>query len=146
MTDSRNHYESEDEIERVVKGFENCTLPDSEFSHAAHLTVALFFLHRSRLTVPEATRRMRAGLYRFLDHYGEDRRKYNETITLFWIKLVQGFLKQTDTTRPLPEIANEMIQSLGTSHVIYNYYSKERLLSEEARKCWAEPDLKPLES
>ena len=145
MTDSRNRYRSEDEIEALVRGFEDCTLPDSEFDHAAHLTVALSYLHRSRLTVPEATARMRAALYRFLDHYGEDRRKYHETITLFWVKRVEGFLAETDTARALSDLANEMIESAGSSQTIYNYYSKERLSSEEARKAWAEPDVKPLD-
>jgi hypothetical protein len=145
LTDSRNRYRSGDEIEAVVSGFENCTLPDSEFNHAAHLIVALSYLHRSRLTVPQAAVRIRAALYRFLDHYGEDRQKYNETITLFWVKLVDSFLEQTDTTRPLADIANEMIESVGSSQTIYNYYSKERLSSEEARKTWIEPDVKPLD-
>jgi hypothetical protein len=133
------------EVEAIVRGFENCTLPDSEFGHPSHLTVALSYLHLSRLTVPEATTRMRAALYRYLDHYGEDRRKYNETITLFWVKRVRSFLDTTDTTRAVASLANEMIESFGSSQLIYNYYSKERLLSEEARKAWIEPDLKPLD-
>jgi hypothetical protein len=128
-----------------VRGFENCTLPDAEFDHPSHLTVALSYLHLSRLTVRQATTRMRAALYRYLDHYGEDRRKYNETITLFWVKLVRSFLDKADTQRPLADIANEMIESFGSSQLIYDYYSKEHLLSEAARKDWVEPDIKPLD-
>jgi hypothetical protein len=145
VTDSKGYYESDVEVEALVQGFENGTLPDSEFDHPAHLTVALSYLHRSRLTVPEATARMRAALYRFLDIYGQDRRKYNETITLFWIKLVRSFLDRTDTARTVTDLANEMVESFGHSQLIYSYYSKKRLLSEEARKAWVEPDLKPLD-
>jgi hypothetical protein len=145
VTDSQGYYQSEGEVKARVRGFEDCTLPDSEFDHPSHLTVALAYLHLSRLSVPEATTRMRAALYRFLDHYGEDRGKYNETITLFWVKLVRGFLDKTDTARPLADIANEMIESFGSSRLIYDYYSKERLSSEEARKEWVEPDVKPLD-
>ena len=145
MTGSKNYYKTETEVEAVVRGFENCTLPDSEFNHAAHLTVALSYLHQARLTVPEATERIRAAIYRFLDHYGQDRQIYNETITLFWIKLVHSFLERTNTMRPINEIANEMIESLGSSQIIYDYYSKDHLSSEEARKSWVEPDVKPLD-
>lgn len=145
MTVSRDYYKSDAEVEAIVRGFENCTLPDSEFNHAAHLTVALSYLHSARLTQTESTKRMRAAIYRFLDHYGLDRQIYNETITLFWVKLVHSFLKQTNVARNVKEIANEMIESLGSSQLIYDYYSKERLSSEEARKAWIEPDVKPLD-
>jgi hypothetical protein len=133
------------EVKARVRGFEDCTLPDSEFDHPSHLTVALSYLHLSRLTVPEATTRMREALYRFLNHHGHDHQKYNETITLFWVKLVRSFLDRTDTARPIADIANEMIESFGSSRFIYDYYSKERLSSEEARKRWVGPDLKPLD-
>ena len=145
MAGPKDYYKSETQMEAVVRGFENCTLPISEFNHAAHLTVALCYLHQDQLTEPEATTRMRAAIYRFLDHYGQDRQIYNETITLFWVKLVRSFLDQTDRARPVGEIANEMIESLGSSQLIYNYYSKERLSSDESRKAWVEPDVKPLD-
>ena len=145
MTNLRDHYKDDDGVEAVVRGFENCTTLDSEFDHLGHLIVALSYLHCSRLTVPEATKRMRGALYRFLDHHGHDRQKYNETITLFWIRLVRGFLDRTDTSRQVCEIANEMTESYGRSRIIYDYYSKERLSSEEARDGWVEPDLKPLD-
>lgn len=145
MTGSRDYYKSDTEVEAVVLGFENCTLPDSEFNHAAHLTVALSYLHLAQLTVPEATERMRAAIYRFLKHHGHDSQIYNETITLFWVKLVHSFLEQMDTARPVMEIANEMIETLGSSQLIYDYYSKEHLSSEKAKDAWIEPDMRPLD-
>jgi hypothetical protein len=145
MVGPGNYYKNDDEIAALVRGFEDCTLPDSEFNHPAHLTVALSYLHHSRLTVAETAERMRGGLYRFLDHYGEGRQKYNETITLFWVKLVHRFLGRTNAARPTKDIANEMIESFGDSQIIYDYYSKERLSSEGAREAWVEPDVKPLE-
>jgi hypothetical protein len=145
VTESKSYYRSDREVEAIVEGFEDCTLPDSEFSHPAHLTVALFYLRNLRLTIPQATARMRDALLQFLDYYGEDRRKYNETITLFWVKLVSSFLDRTDTTRAAADLANEMIELYGSSRIIYDYYSRERLSSEEARQAWAEPDVKPLD-
>lgn len=144
VVNPKNYYQSEDEIEAVVNGFENCTLPDSQFKHAEHLTIALSYLHRLGLTVEEATTRMREALYRYLDKYAGERQAYNETITLFWIRIVNSFLERTDTTRPMKEIANEMIESLGNSNLIYDYFSREHLLSKEGKTAWVEPDVKPL--
>ena len=33
----------------------------------------------------------------------------------------------------------------GDAKLVNDYFSKERLFSEEARKVWVEPDLKPLD-
>ena len=60
MTDSRNLYRSDAQLEEVVRGFEGCTTADSEFSHQAHLVVAFSYLQLYGLTVSEATERMRA--------------------------------------------------------------------------------------
>jgi hypothetical protein len=144
VVNPKNYHKGEEEIKAVVRGFENCTLPDSKFKHAEHLTVALWYLHRLRLTVEEVTTRLREALYRFLDHYAGERQAYNETITIFWIRIVDSFLQQTDTARPIEDICNELIESFGNSNLIYDYFSREHLLSREARTAWVEPDMKPL--
>ena len=146
MSDSKDFDSSEMDIEAIVRGFESCAMPDSEFNHRAHMVVALSYLHLSQLSIGEAAERMRAGLYRFLDHYGNDRQKYNETITVFWIKLVRGFLDRAGMRkRPLAGLASELAASYADSRLIYDYYSKELLSSDEARTFWVEPDLKSLD-
>jgi hypothetical protein len=144
MAASQGLYKSLEEVEQVVRGFESCQLPPSEFTHAAHLTVALWYLS-SGSTVMEAADLMRAGLFRFLDHHAPDRQKYNETITLFWIKLIRGFLNDRETEGSLLDAANEISESFGSSQLIFDYYSRGHLFSEEAKAGWVEPDLKPLE-
>ena len=145
MSEPKERYANEAEIERVVRGFENCTTPAAEFTHAAHLTVAFSYLHRSRLTVPEAAAQMRDALYRFLDHHQVDRMKYHETITLFWLKLVRSYLAQADAARPAARLANDLIDACADTNIIFDYYSRERLASAEARQNWLGPDLKPLD-
>jgi len=142
---TRKPYGSEGALAAVVRGFERCATPPAEFTHAAHLVVALCYLRGSGLTVAQAADRMRAGLYRYLDHNGVDRQKYHETITLFWLKRVRGFLDRADATRTAAELADEMIELCGDANLVNDYYSKERLFSGEARKDWVEPDLKPLD-
>ena len=76
------------EIERLVEGFESCTVAPAEFDHGAHLAVALWYL--SELPAPLAEERMRAGLHRYTRHHNAEA-MYNETLTLFWLKLVSIF-------------------------------------------------------
>ena len=145
MSESRKAYRTADEIEALVSGFEDCTTPPSQFDHGAHVTVAFAYLHLFHLTTQDATARMRAGLYRFLDHNGVDRRKYNETITQFWIKLVRSLLDRADRSRSLTDLINEVLIACEDRRVISMYYSKESLASDEARKGWIDPDIKALD-
>jgi len=135
-------YKSEDEIAAVVEGFESCTTPDSGFTHRAHLTVAVWYLLRG--TTDQSLQQMRASIYRFLDHHHVGREKYNETLSVFWIKLVRQHLDELDPNCSLLDATNAVVASLCNSQVAFDYYSRERLWSEEARRAWVEPDLKAL--
>ena len=135
-------YKSEAEIEAIVHGFESCTTPDSGFTHRAHLTVAVWYL--SRGSIEHSLQQMRASIYRFLDHHHVGHEKYNETLTLFWIKLVRQHLDELDPNCSLLDATNVLIESLGNSQLVFEYYSTDRLWSEEARREWVEPDLKAL--
>ena len=135
-------YKSEAEIAAVVEGFESCATPDSGFTHRAHLTVAVWYL--SRGTTALALQQMRASIYRFLDHHHVGDEKYNETLTLFWIKLVRQHLDELDPNCSLLDATNVLIESLGNSKVVFDYYTRHRLWSEEARRTWVEPDLRQL--
>lgn len=146
MSTSNKRHRKAEEIEALVQGFETCAIPASEFDHGAHLTVALSYLHVSRLTVEEASERLREGLCRFLDHHAQDRQKYNETITLFWLKLVRSFLDhKRDPSRTPADLASELLEAYGNAQLVFSFYSRARLLSEGARKKWVDPDLQPLE-
>ena len=144
MSQQKDYYRSDDEIRVLAESFESCSLPDDDFDHRAHLAVAVWYL--STMTVEEAARRMREGLLRFLAHYEVDAQKYNETITRFWVRRLHKLLSETDSSRPLAERANQAIELAGGSTIIFNYYSRALLFSEEGRTGWVEPDLKQLES
>src|SRR3954452_16387098 len=127
MSAAKLYYRSDDEIEAVVRGFESCATVPAVFDHCAHLTVAFSYLQCSNLNIAEAKERMRVGLYRFLDHNGVDRQKYNETITLFWIRLVHSFLAARGTKQCIADVVNEMLEALGNAQLIFDYYSIELL-------------------
>ena len=140
--ETRRRYRSEREIEELVESFESCAVAPAEFDHGAHLAVALWYL--SRLPYADATARMREGLHRYTRHNNAEA-NYNETLTIFWLKLVRRFLAQADAARPLTERANELIVTYGSSKLAFEYYSRELVQTPEAKASWVEPDLRPLD-
>lgn len=100
-------YETKQEIEQVVHGFETCATPAGDFHHREHLTVAVWYLQT--LTLEEAVDRMREALYRFIDHHGVDPKKYSEEITVFWIREVAKHLEGINTEASLVEKCNRII-------------------------------------
>ena len=87
-----NRYQSEAEIEQVVRGFEECETGADDFRHPQHLVVAVCYLHT--MDKDAALERMRSGLLRFLDHHGVDKGKYSETTTVFWIDKIAEKLSE----------------------------------------------------
>ena len=106
------HYQNVQEIEAVVAGFEACTTPKEGFTHLSHLTVATFYLHTSNFEI--AFEKMRAGLFRFLDHHSVDRSKYNERVTRAWLKEIQTVLNQSGSDASLLSLTNTVLERLGT--------------------------------
>ena len=102
-----NRYESEDEIENMVRAFEACETGADDFHHAQHLAVAVWYLHT--MDRDAALDRMRAGLLRFLDHHEGDTRKYSETITVFYIDKIVEKLSQMGPEVPIVEKCNTVL-------------------------------------
>jgi hypothetical protein len=134
-------FQSDAEIESLAQRFETCELQPDEFPHGAH--VALSVRAFMRLPQDEAVRRIHEGLRRFVRNY--NLKVYNETITLFWIRLIRRFVEDCGAGASVKDAANEAIICFGNPRIIFDYYTKELLLSEEARTGWVEPDLKPLD-
>jgi hypothetical protein len=111
-----DYYKDEYEIEAVVSGFEECTTAQNKFNHLSHLTVAVYYLRQS--TPDQALLKMRSGLFRFLDHQGIDRAKYQEELTRKWIALVQCLLEETNPGDSLLTITNKVIERLGDSRLV----------------------------
>ncbi|HEY1402870.1 MAG TPA: hypothetical protein VGB05_01950 [Pyrinomonadaceae bacterium] len=138
----RRRYLCDREVEELVESFESCAVAPAEFDHGAHLTVALWYL--SHLPYAAAAGRMRDGLLRYTGHNNAEG-AYNETLTIFWLKLVHHFLVRTDARRPLAERINELLTSYSSSKFAFEYYSRELIQTVEAKASWVEPDLKPLD-
>ena len=131
-------YNSETQIEQVVRGFESCTTGKDDFSHSDHLAVAVWY---SRQDQERALELMRASLLRFLDHY-DCRANYHETLTRFWISRVQNVLVSLPAELTLLAVTNTVVERLGNSRLAFEFYSKELVESAAAKAGWVEPDLK----
>ncbi|HKG58513.1 MAG TPA: hypothetical protein VKB05_01950 [Pyrinomonadaceae bacterium] len=102
-----NRYQSEDEIEKVVRAFETCETGADDFKHAEHLVVAVWYLHT--MDRDGALDRMRAGLLRFLDHYEGNTSKYSETVTVFYIDKIADKLNELGSEVSIVEKCNAVL-------------------------------------
>ena len=141
------HYEEASEVESLVRRFESCALPFAEWTHAAHLTVALWYLLHHEW--PEAVSLVREGIQRYNHAHGVPttrERGYHETLTIFWMRHVRAFLADSfNEGRSLVRLANELIEG-ADKHLPLRHYTRELLFSWEARLGWVEPDLEPLKA
>ena len=142
-TASVERYDKDAEVEAIVRDFEACVLPEAQFDHRLHLTVAFHYL--AHLSDAQAHERMRASLRRYIKHHGGDPQVYNETITLFWLKRVRRLMRRLPASYTVAGAANAVIEHGGSARLIFDYYSREVLLSDAARTSWVEPDLMPLD-
>ena len=125
---------TDNEILTLVDRLERCLIPPAEFRHQQHLTVAVTYLYGAE---PEAAlNKMRASLLRFVEYHGGTR--YHETITRFWMLKAE---KHLDRNICLHQSVELVLAALANKDLIYQYYSRERLNSAEAKKGWVEPDI-----
>jgi hypothetical protein len=102
-----NRYESDDEIENVVRAFEACETGADNFHHSEHLAVAVWYLHA--MDRDAALDRMRAGLLRFLDHHEGNTSKYSETVTVFYIDKIIEKLNEMGADASIVEKCNAVL-------------------------------------
>ena len=105
-------YDTDEDIEDVVRGFETCTTPGDDFHHREHLVVAVYYLQT--LSPAAAVARMRAALLRFLEHHGEDTQKYSEEVTVFWIDAVATHLEGISAGASLVDKCNEVVSRFNS--------------------------------
>src|SRR5258705_9647703 len=110
-----DYFKTNQEIEAVVSGFENCTTSKEEFTHLSHLTVATCYLRNS--TPEESFEKMRSGLLRFLQHHGINSAKYSDRVTWAWIEEIRQVCQLTNQDSYLVEIVNSVVSHLGESRI-----------------------------
>ena len=102
-------YQSDIEIENVVRGFESCETDKDQFKHRHHLVVAVWYVEK--FGKEAALDRMRSSLMRFLSHHRVDQGKYSETITVFWIDRIAGKLNELGPDVSLVDKCNTVLDT-----------------------------------
>jgi hypothetical protein len=124
------------EILTLVDGLERCLLAKEEFHHRDHLVVAAVYLYAAEFE--SAVNRMGASLKRFAEHHGVSS-LYHETLTRFWLQQVE---MRIDRGLCLGESVKRVQEQLNDKNLPFEYYSRERIDSQEAREKWLPSDLK----
>ena len=137
-------YRSDEEVRALVRAFEDRTLPKSEWTHAAHLTVGMHYC----LENPPGLARnlMRDGIHWLNEAHGTPNTEdsgYHETLTCFWIDVIRRFLAGRDRGEGLSALANSLVAEFGDPKLPFSYYSRQLLFSPEARFSLVAPDLRP---
>lgn len=139
MHGTGRRYASLEEIEEDVRRFESAAFTAAEMDHARHVVVAVRHLEGSDFD--GALEAMRRDLRRFLAAHGAPK-AYNETITVFYMRLLAKFFAETHALSRLDRF-NLAVSRFGTMAHVLSFYSRERLFSAAAREAFVEPDLEP---
>lgn len=134
------------EIESLIERFESRKLPKVEWTHNAHLVVAIWYCSKHPFAKAlELTRQYITVHNESVGTPNTDTEGYHETITKFWLIVANHFI-QTSEPASITELCNNFIQSeKASSSYPLNFYSKEKLFSVEGRHNWVEPDLREIE-
>lgn len=133
------------ETERVAQAMTDRTLPKAEWTHHAHLRAGLWHVHQHGAAT--ALELLRTRISRYNESVGTrntDTSGYHETITRFYVILIDRFLAANDRALPIDDLATGLIAEWGDRRLPMRYYSEGRLFSVVARRSWVEPDLKAI--
>lgn len=129
--------------QELWQAFGNGALPEKDWTHVGHLRVA--WLYSRRYPLDEAHVLMRVGIIRLNAAHGlveTAARGYHETITRVWLAVVRALMKELPAESSLAFV--EACGDRLAREAIFRHYSRERLMSVEARARFVEPDLAAL--
>ena len=148
MTDTSDALDapwSAERLEALVADFERARVPRAEWTHRAHVAVAAYELHRHGPV--DGARRIVEGIQQLNAANGVAQTPtggYHETITQLYIRVLGRFVADLAPTDDAVAVVNAAWAALGDARLPLRFYSRERLMSWEARTGWVEPDRAPL--
>jgi len=147
MTEYRPRFFTSDaEITHLGERFLARDLPKEEWTHEAHLaTTTWLLLKRPDIDVDKELPGLIRRYNESVGGVNSDSEGYHETITRAFLAGVRLFLGEADRAEPLHELVNELLLSpMGRRDWPLRFYSRDRLLSVEARRNFIPPDLAAL--
>jgi hypothetical protein len=138
------HFLSDEAVAHVGEGLLARSLPRDDWTHEAHLAATTYLVLRRPEIDLDAE--LRGIISRFNESVGgrnTDTEGYHDTITRAYLRGIRLFLEEADECRPIHELVNELLMSpMGRRDWPLRFWSKERLMSVEARRDYVEPDLR----
>lgn len=134
------------ETEWIAEALIARTLPKAEWTHEAHLRAGLW--HVLQHGAPAALDLLRTRISSYNESVGTlntDTSGYHETITRFYVTVIDRFLAANDRAMPIDDLAARLLAECGDRRLPMRYYSEGRLFSVVARRSWVEPDLRSIE-
>lgn len=129
-----------------LEAFTQCTLPEASWTHEAHVRAA--YLFADQLDWPEALTEMRIRIQAYNAATGTPEaidRGYHETITQAFMRLIFAACRQGGPWETAAEFMAGHPE-LMTKKALRRYYSRELIMSWEAKRGFVAPDLQPLPS
>ena len=134
-------WESDESLAAFIDGFEKGTYPKENWTHQAHLAMAAHYL--SLHSVHEATRIIRARIPAYNAAQGGKNTEdsgYHETLTIFWIWIVAGFLASLPEGMPRLEMISATAERFGNERAFHRKYYGPNVAGDiEARRGWVPP-------
>ena len=133
--------------DQLIDAFEKRTLPFEQWTHRAHVKVAVTYLRRHPFD--EALQLMRAGIKAYNAHNAVPEGPssgYNETTTVAFAHLIAATLAAYGQTHPTPTADDfcDAHPQLMTRHALRLFYSPQQRMHPLAKIQFIEPDLAPL--
>ncbi len=133
------------ETERVARGLIERTLPKAEWTHEAHLRAGLWHVAEHGAVAALELLRARIAIYNeSVGTENTDTSGYHETLTRFYVTVIDRFLASSDRSLDLDALAQQLIAAHGDRQLPLRHYSEGRLFSVVARRSWVDPDLRPI--
>jgi hypothetical protein len=137
---------TEEEIDCFLSQFETCTLPKEQWTHGAHVLTGACYVHS--LGERAAAGQMRRCVRRYNVATGGQNTEtsgYHETVTLAWIKLLAGLLRDAQPMERAEFAKLALSRFENNRKILERYYEVDILSSTEARRQWVPPTLAPLD-
>tara|TARA_E500000305_G_C3999337_1_gene226448 strand:- start:562 stop:1005 length:444 start_codon:yes stop_codon:yes gene_type:complete len=129
--------------QQLLIAFESCQMSHQEWTHEAHLRVAYLYCKECELEL--AIDKMTSGLKALNAAHGvvdAPERGYHETITQAFMRLVAQNLRLSSVASD-SMLFIEQHPELKNRRVLLCYYTRDRIMSPEAKVTFLEPDLAP---
>ena len=133
------------EAEDLVQNFLSLQLKKGEFTHEAHLLSGLYILAHHGDDAMGILRQKIADYLASIGVENTDTSGYHEALTRFWLWALENELSdESGQIHWNQDTVDELISSekLTERNLWLAYYSKEKMMSVEARRGYVEPDLK----